>query len=95
MSLQLEDVKRIANLARIEISDAEATATLNQLTNIFGLIEEMNAVDTTGVEPMSHGIEESQRLREDRVTETNKREANQAPAPQVEAGLYLVPKVIE
>jgi aspartyl-tRNA(Asn)/glutamyl-tRNA(Gln) amidotransferase subunit C len=95
MSLQLEDVKRIANLARIEISDAEAAATLSQLTNIFGLIEEMNAVDTTGVEPMSHGIEVSQRLREDRVTETNNRQANQAPAPQVEAGLYLVPKVIE
>ena len=95
MSLQLDDVKRIAHLARIEISETEAAATLAQLANIFGLIEEMNAVDTEGVEPMSHGIEVSQRLREDRVTETDPRAANQASAPQVENGLYLVPKVIE
>lgn len=95
MSLQLDDVKRIAHLARIEISEAEANATLNQLTNIFGLIEEMKAVNTEGVEPMSHGIEVNQRLREDKVTDNSVREANQAPAPQVEAGLYLVPKVIE
>jgi len=95
MSLQLDDVKRIASLARIEVSEAEAAATLAQLNNIFGLIEEMKAVDTTGVEPMSHGIEVSQRLRADRVTETDEREANQASAPQVENGLYLVPKVID
>jgi aspartyl-tRNA(Asn)/glutamyl-tRNA(Gln) amidotransferase subunit C len=95
MSLELKDVTHIANLARIEISPAEAQATLAQLTSIFALIEEMQTVDTTGVEPMSHGIEVNQRLREDRVTETDQREANQASAPQVEAGLYLVPKVIE
>jgi aspartyl-tRNA(Asn)/glutamyl-tRNA(Gln) amidotransferase subunit C len=95
MSLQLEDIHRIANLARIEIWPAEAEATFNQLSNIFGLIEQMQAVNTEGVEPMSHGIEVNQRLREDKVTETNNREANQACAPQVEAGLYLVPKVIE
>jgi aspartyl-tRNA(Asn)/glutamyl-tRNA(Gln) amidotransferase subunit C len=95
MSLELKDVTHIADLARIEISALEAQATLEQLTSIFALIEEMQTVDTTGVEPMSHGIEVNQRLREDRVTETNHREANQAPAPQVEAGLYLVPKVIE
>jgi len=95
MSLKLEDVNHIANLARIDISPAEAEATLAQLTSIFALIEEMQAVDTTGVEPMSHGIEISQRLREDKVTEPNNREANQACAPQVEAGLYLVPQVIE
>ena len=68
MALILDDVKRIALLARIEISPEDAQATLAQLSNIFGLIEEMNAVDTEGVEPMSHGIEVSQRLREDRVT---------------------------
>lgn len=95
MSLELKDVTHIANLARIEISDAEAQATLAQLTDIFALIEEMRAVNTDGVEPMSHGIEVNQRLREDRVTETVEREANQASAPQVEGGLYLVPKVIE
>ncbi|MDB5803106.1 MAG: Asp-tRNA(Asn)/Glu-tRNA(Gln) amidotransferase GatCAB subunit [Betaproteobacteria bacterium] len=95
MSIELKDVNHIANLARIDISPAEAQAALAQLTNIFALIEEMQTVDTTGVEPMSHGIEVNQRLREDRVTETDQREANQASAPQVEAGLYLVPKVIE
>jgi aspartyl-tRNA(Asn)/glutamyl-tRNA(Gln) amidotransferase subunit C len=95
MALELEDVKRIALLARIEISDADAQATLAQLTNIFGLIEEMKAVDTEGVEPMSHGIEVAQRLRADQVTESNHREANQVCAPAVEDGLYLVPKVIE
>ena len=95
MSLELKDVTHIANLARIEISPAEAQATLAQLTSIFALIEEMQTVDTTGVEPMSHGIEVNQRLRQDQVTETDQRAANQASAPQVEAGLYLVPKVIE
>jgi aspartyl-tRNA(Asn)/glutamyl-tRNA(Gln) amidotransferase subunit C len=95
MSLELKDVTHIANLARIEISPAEAQATLAQLTSIFALIEEMQTVDTTGVEPMSHGIEVNQRLRQDRVTEADQRAANQASAPQVEAGLYLVPKVIE
>ena len=95
MSLEFRDVKRIALLARIEISDADAQATLAQLTNLFGLIEEMKAVDTEGVEPMSHGIEVAQRLREDQVTESNHREAYQACAPAVEDGLYLVPKVIE
>jgi len=95
MSLELKDVNHIANLARIEISPAEAQATLAQLTDIFALIEEMQTVDTTGVEPMSHGIEVNQRLRDDRVTEADQREANLASAPQMEAGLYLVPKVIE
>ena len=95
MSLELNDVTKIANLARIEITEEEARATMAQLNNIFALIEEMKAVNTDGIEPMSHGIEVNQRLREDKVTETNNREANQAPAPQVEAGLYLVPKVIE
>jgi aspartyl-tRNA(Asn)/glutamyl-tRNA(Gln) amidotransferase subunit C len=95
MSLELKDVNHIANLARIAISPAEAQATLAQLTSIFALIEEMQTVDTTGVTPMSHSIEVNQRLRQDRVTETDQRAANQASAPQVEAGLYLVPKVIE
>ncbi len=95
MALKLEDVKRIALLARIEISDADAQATLAQLTNIFGLIEEMKAVDTEGIEPMSHGIEVAQRLRADQVTESNHREAYQACAPAVEDGLYLVPKVLD
>jgi aspartyl-tRNA(Asn)/glutamyl-tRNA(Gln) amidotransferase subunit C len=95
MTLALRDIKRIADLARIEISDAEAEAALAQLSDIFGLIEQMNAIDTTGIEPMSHGIDVAQRLREDRVTESDNRAVNQACAPQVENGLYLVPKVID
>jgi aspartyl-tRNA(Asn)/glutamyl-tRNA(Gln) amidotransferase subunit C len=95
MSLTLEQVRRVAHLARIEISDAEAQSTLGHLNGIFALIEEMQAVDTAGVEPMAHAQDLAQRLRADRVTEADRREAFQAVAPQTEAGLYLVPKVIE
>jgi len=95
MSLTLEQVRRVAYLARIEISDAEAENTLGHLNGIFSLIEEMQAVDTQGVEPMAHAQDLAQRLREDRVTEHDRRQAFQAIAPETEAGLYLVPKVIE
>ena len=95
MSLSLEQVRRVAQLARIEISDAEAQSTLGHLNGIFTLIEEMQAVDTKGVEPMAHAQDLAQRLRDDRVTEENRRDAFQAVAPETEAGLYLVPKVIE
>jgi len=104
MSLDNADVKRIAHLARIEISDAEVDATLGKLSGILGLIEQMQAVDTAGITPMSHSQDVVQRLRDDVVTETNQRQLFQsiAPAvgngsdqPAVEAGLYLVPKVIE
>ena len=95
MSLTLEQVKRIAHLARIEISDDEALTTQGHLNGIFQLIEQMQAVDTAGVEPMAHAQDVSQRLREDAVTEVDRRAAFQAVAPQTEAGLYLVPKVIE
>ncbi len=95
MSLTLEQVRRVAQLARIEISPAEAETTLGHLNGIFTLIEAMQAVDTKGVEPMAHAQDVAQRLREDRVTEADRREAMQAVAPETEAGLYLVPKVIE
>ncbi|PWB45559.1 MAG: Asp-tRNA(Asn)/Glu-tRNA(Gln) amidotransferase GatCAB subunit C [Nitrosomonadales bacterium] len=95
MSLTLEDVKRIAHLARIEVSESEAETYLAQLSSILGLVEEMQAVDTRGIEPMAHAQDVVLRLREDAVSEANRREACQAVAPQVEAGLYLVPKVIE
>ena len=95
MSLNLEQVRRVAQLARLEISEAEAEQTLSQLNRIFTLIEEMQAVDTQGIEPMAHAQDLAQRLREDRVTEQNRREALQAVAPESECGLYLVPKVIE
>ena len=95
MSLTLEQVKRVAMLDRIEVSDAEAAATQERLNGIFTLIEQMQAVDTKGVEPMAHAQDVAQRLREDAVSEPNRRDAYQAVAPETEAGLYLVPKVIE
>ena len=95
MSLTLEQVKRIAHLARIEISDDEALTTQGHLNGIFQLIEQMQAVDTSGVEPMAHAQDVSQRLRDDVVSEGDRRAAYQAVAPETEAGLYLVPKVIE
>jgi len=95
MSLNSADIKRIAHLARIEVSDTEAEATLSKLTGILGLIEQMQAVDTTGIVPMSHSQDVTQRLRDDVVTETNQRELFQSIAPVVKDGLYLVPKVIE
>ncbi len=95
MSLTTEDVKRIAHLARIEIGEEEAKSTLQQLSGILGLIEEMQAVDTAGIEPMSHSQDLTQRLRDDAVAETDQRALFQSIAPAVENGLYLVPKVIE
>jgi len=95
MSLTLEQVQRIAHLARIEVSESEALTTQGHLNGIFKLIEEMQAVDTSGVAPMAHAQDVAQRLREDAVTESDRRAAFQAIAPETEAGLYLVPKVIE
>ena len=95
MSLTLEQVRRIAHLARIEVSDAEAESTLGHLNEIFTLIEAMQLAETNGIEPMAHAQDLSQRLRPDTVTETNSRAAFQAIAPEAESGLYLVPKVIE
>ena len=104
MALNITDIKRIAHLARIEISEQEATTTLTKLTGILGLIEQMQAVDTTGITPMSHSQDVVQRLRDDVVTAINQREVFQDNAPilgngssekAVDNGLYLVPKVIE
>jgi aspartyl-tRNA(Asn)/glutamyl-tRNA(Gln) amidotransferase subunit C len=95
MSLTLEQVQRIAHLARIEISETEARTTQSHLNGIFQLIEQMQAVDTKGIEPMAHAQDIAQRLRADAVTEVDRRAAYQAVAPETEAGLYLVPKVIE
>ena len=95
MSLSSTDVKRMAHLARIEVSDTDVEASLHKLSGILGLIEQMQAVDTTGITPMSHSQDVTQRLREDVVTESNQRELFQSIAPAVENGLYLVPKVIE
>ncbi|WP_186042152.1 Asp-tRNA(Asn)/Glu-tRNA(Gln) amidotransferase subunit GatC [Burkholderia gladioli] len=99
MALTLNDVKRIAHLARLETADAEAEHTLAQLNDFFGLVEQMRAVDTTGIAPLAHPIEQiqdvAQRLREDVVTEHVNRDENQRSAPAVQEGLFLVPKVIE
>ena len=95
MVVTLEDVKRVANLARIEISNDEARTTLDQITGIFSLIEQMELVDTSTVIPMSHAQGVEQRLRKDEVTEIDQHKLFQLQAPKTEAKLYLVPKVIE
>ena len=99
MALDSQDVSRIANLARLELKPAEEAAMLQQLNGFFSIVEQMSAVDTSGVEPLYTPLSAVQevalRLRDDVVTETDHREANQRSAPAVEDGLFLVPKVLE
>lgn len=95
MSITYEHVKRVAQLAQLEISADENETIRAQLDDIIGLIEQLQAVDTHGVEPMAHVLDLGQRLRPDIVTESNRREDFLAIAPQTEAGLFIVPKVIE
>jgi len=95
MPLTLEDVRRIAELARIGISDAEAKAVQTKLNDIFELIGQLQKVNTNGVEPMAHAQGSALRLRPDEVSEKDQRDLFLSIAPQSEAGLYLVPKVIE
>jgi aspartyl-tRNA(Asn)/glutamyl-tRNA(Gln) amidotransferase subunit C len=99
MALTPQDVSRIAHLARLDLSPVEAGQMLEQLNDFFGIVEKMGAVDTRGVEPLYTPLSAVQavplRLREDRVTESDEREANQRSAPAVEDGLFLVPRVIE
>ncbi|MFP5465642.1 MAG: Asp-tRNA(Asn)/Glu-tRNA(Gln) amidotransferase subunit GatC [Gammaproteobacteria bacterium] len=99
MSLTLSDIDRIANLARLEMPAAQAERLLTQLNGFFDIVEQMKAVDTTGVEPLAHPTavidHVSLRLRPDVPSEPDNREANQRSAPAVERGLFLVPKVIE
>ena len=102
MSLTPDDVRRLARLARLAIEPAESAAVLERLNAVLGLVDQMRAVDTQGIEPMSHAVDVVQRLRPDEVHERDQRAAYQsvAPAgpdgkPQVQDGLYLVPKVIE
>ncbi len=99
MSLTISDIGRIANLARLELQPAEADRMLGQINGFFDIVEQMRAVDTTGIEPLAHPVAAIQdvalRLREDVASEPNQREANQQSAPAVERGLFLVPKVIE
>lgn len=95
MSLDKDDIKAIANLARLKIDEADVPQYVTNLSNILDLVEQMNSVDTDGVVPMSHPLDVNQRLREDKVIEKNQRDEFQGIAPATQDGLYLVPKVIE
>lgn len=95
MALERSEVEKIAHLARLGLNEDDLPRTTETLNNILGLIDRMQAVDTTGIEPLAHPLETHQRLRADAVTERNQRDAYQAIAPAVEDGLYLVPRVIE
>jgi len=99
MSLTSSDIARIANLARLELAPAHSDRMLDQLNSFFDIVEQMRAVDTTGIEPLAHPVaaigDIALRLRDDVVSEPNNREANQKSAPEVQNGLFLVPKVIE
>jgi len=99
MSLSSDDISRIAHLARLELRPEESERMLAQINGFFDLVEKMRAVDTSGLEPLTHPVgavqEVALRLRDDAATEPNQREANQRSAPAVERGLFLVPKVIE
>jgi aspartyl-tRNA(Asn)/glutamyl-tRNA(Gln) amidotransferase subunit C len=99
MALNSQDIARIANLARLELQPEESQRMLGQINGFFDMVERMRAVDTTGIEPLSHPVAAIQdislRLRDDVASEPNQREANQRSAPAVERGLFLVPKVIE
>lgn len=95
MALTLADVQRIAHLARIEITTDDAADVHRKLESIFGLINELNAVDTTGIAPMAHTQDVMLPLRDDKVTETDRHALYQSVAPAVEDGLYLVPRVVE
>jgi len=95
MSLQRSDIEKIAHLARLAVAEEDISRYARELSNILQMVEQMNSVDTRAVVPMAHPMEGGQRLRADEITETDQREQFQSIAPQVEAGLYLVPKVIE
>ena len=99
MSLNSQDIARIAHLARLALEPAEAERMQSRINGFFDIVEKMRAVDTSGIEPLPHPVAAIQavqlRLREDVASEPNQREANQRSAPAVERGLFLVPKVIE
>jgi aspartyl-tRNA(Asn)/glutamyl-tRNA(Gln) amidotransferase subunit C len=93
--LSLEQIRALARLARIEVGEADAASLRDELNGILAMVEQMQAVDTAGIEPMSHPQDATQRLREDEVTEGDRRDEFQSGAPQTEDGLYLVPRVVE
>lgn len=95
MTIQQDEIEKIAELARIRIAPEAVAEVTSRIANILTLVDQLQAIDTAGVEPMANPLDAVQRLRADAVTETNQRDAFQALAPAVDSGLYLVPKVIE
>lgn len=95
MAITQSDVEKIAHLARLELSSSESETVASSVSDILGLIDKMQAIDTDGITPLSHPFDAVQKLREDEVTETNRRDELQTLAPSSQDGLYLVPKVIE
>lgn len=95
MALDKSDVEKIAHLARLDVSEADVDEVTRRITDILNLIDQMQAVDTDDVEPLAHPLDVVQRLRADNITESNQRESLQKLAPNCDAGLYLVPRVIE
>ncbi|MBE9539757.1 MAG: Asp-tRNA(Asn)/Glu-tRNA(Gln) amidotransferase subunit GatC [Proteobacteria bacterium] len=95
MAIEQDEIEKIAELARIRIASQQIGEVTQRITEILGMVDQLQAVDTTNIEPMANPLDATQRLRVDEVSEGNQREAFQAIAPAVENGLYLVPKVIE
>ncbi|ROQ20793.1 aspartyl/glutamyl-tRNA(Asn/Gln) amidotransferase subunit C [Marinimicrobium koreense] len=95
MAIASSDIAKLAHLARIAVSDDEVGQVTERVSDVLNLVDQLQAVDTTGVKPMAHPLDATQRLRADQVTEPNQREHFQAIAPATEDGLYLVPRVIE
>ena len=95
MTIQQDEIEKIAELARIHIDQTQIEDVTNRITEILALVDQLQAADTTDVEPMANPLDATQRLRSDKVTESNRREQFQSIAPAVEEGLYLVPKVID
>ncbi len=95
MAIDKHEIEKLSRLARLSVSEEDSADVADRITRILDLVDQLQAVDTTGVAPMSHPLDAVQRLRADEVTELNQREAFQAIAPNAEQGLYLVPKVIE
>ena len=95
MSISRDKIEQVAWLARIQLEDSEKEALEGKLSDILGMVDQLQAADTDGITPMAHPLDATQRLRPDDVTETNKRERFQAVAPETQDGLYLVPRVVE
>ena len=95
MAIEQDEIEKIAELARIRIADQQIGEVTQRITEILNMVDQLQAVDTSNIEPMANPLDATQRLRADEVTEVNRRDAFQAIAPAVENGLYLVPRVIE